>query len=51
MIPILLSILAGVVVVVIMLCLASALSRCPHCRGYHASEAEQASCEESEGGK
>lgn len=51
MIALLLSIAVAFVLVVAMLCLASALSRCPHCRGYHASEAEQAACEESEGGK
>ena len=28
-----------------LLIIACALSRCPHCRGYHTSEAEQEACD------
>ena len=30
--------------------LACALSRCPHCRGYHSTEAEQEACDREHGG-
>ena len=33
-----------------LLVLACALSRCPHCRGYHTGEAEQEACDREHGG-
>ena len=32
-----------------LLIIACALSRCPHCRGYHPSEAEQDDCDREHG--
>jgi len=46
-----LAVLAGVVGVVGgLVVLACALSRCPNCRAYHTSEAEQEACDREHGG-